>query len=37
MIENQDFRVAILAVPAALYQLFGYGLGFLKEKLRSNE
>ena len=35
--ENQNFRVAILAVPAALCQLYGYGLGFLKEKLRSGE
>ena len=35
--ENQNFRVAILAVPAALCQLYGYGLGFLKEKLRSTE
>jgi len=37
LIENQDFRVAILAVPAALCQLYGYGLGFLKEKLQSSE
>jgi len=37
LIKNQDFRVAILAVPAALCQLYGYGLGFLKEKLQSSE
>lgn len=37
LIENQDFRVAILAVPAALCQLYGYGLGFLKEKLQFTE
>jgi len=37
LIENQDFRVAILAIPAALCQLYGYGLGFLKGKLQSSE
>ena len=37
LIENRDFRVAMLAVPAALCQLYGYGLGFLKEKLQSSE
>jgi len=37
LLENQNLRVAILAVPAALCQLYGYGLGFLKEKLQSSE
>jgi glycosyltransferase involved in cell wall biosynthesis len=36
LIENKDFSVALLSVPAALCQLYGYGLGFLKEKLQSN-
>src|SRR5688572_30269947 len=37
LIENKNFSVALLSVPAALCQLYGYGLGFLKEKLHSNE
>jgi len=37
LLQNKNFTVAILSVPAALCQLYGYGLGFLKEKLRSNE
>jgi glycosyltransferase involved in cell wall biosynthesis len=30
--ENKDLAVAILSIPSALYQLFGYGLGFLRER-----
>ena len=29
LIKNKDLKVAILSVPAAYCQLFGYGLGFL--------
>ncbi|HZI24300.1 MAG TPA: glycosyltransferase family 2 protein, partial [Chryseolinea sp.] len=36
LIENKDFSVALLSVPAALCQLYGYGIGFLKEKFQSN-
>jgi glycosyltransferase involved in cell wall biosynthesis len=36
LIENRDFSVALLSVPAALCQLYGYGIGFLKEKFQSN-
>jgi hypothetical protein len=36
LISNRNPVVAILSVPAALCQLFGYGLGFIKEKLRRN-
>lgn len=32
LIENKNVAVAFLSVPAALYQLCGYGLGFLKER-----
>lgn len=28
--QNQNFRVALLSIPASFVQLFGYGLGFLK-------
>jgi glycosyltransferase involved in cell wall biosynthesis len=31
--ENKDTVVALLSVPAALLQLWGYGAGFLSEKL----
>jgi glycosyltransferase involved in cell wall biosynthesis len=31
---NQNLSVALLSVPSALLQLFGYGLGFLEEKLK---
>jgi glycosyltransferase involved in cell wall biosynthesis len=31
---NQNLSVALLSVPSAILQLFGYGLGFLKEKLK---
>jgi glycosyltransferase involved in cell wall biosynthesis len=33
LLENRNLAVALLSIPAALCQLFGYGLGFLKEKL----
>jgi len=29
---NKDLAVAILSIPSALYQLIGYGLGFLRER-----
>jgi glycosyltransferase involved in cell wall biosynthesis len=32
---NGDINVAFFSIPSALLQLFGYGLGFLKEKLSS--
>jgi hypothetical protein len=32
--ENRNLSVALLSVPSALLQLFGYGIGFLKEKLK---
>lgn len=35
LIENKNLSVAFFSVPAALYQLYGYGIGFLKEKLVS--
>lgn len=31
--ENHDIRVALLSVPAALLQLWGYGIGFVSERL----
>ncbi len=31
---NRDIRVALLSIPSALFQLWGYGFGFLREKLR---
>jgi hypothetical protein len=34
LFENGNFAVALLSVPAALCQLFGYGLGFLKERFK---
>ena len=36
LISNKNPVVAILSVPAALCQLFGYGWGFIKEKLSRN-
>ena len=33
--ENKNLSVAILSVPSALLQLWGYGLGFLKATLKS--
>jgi glycosyltransferase involved in cell wall biosynthesis len=35
--ENKNLAVAILSVPAALCQLFGYGLGFLAERLKADK
>lgn len=32
LMENRNLGVAFFSVPAALYQLYGYGIGFLKEK-----
>jgi len=34
-IENKNLPVAILSIPSALLQLWGYGLGFLNETLKS--
>lgn len=34
LVMNRHFAVAALSVIAALFQLWGYGLGFLNEKLR---
>ena len=35
LIQNKNLAVAIYSVPAALYQMYGYGWGFLSEQLRS--
>ena len=35
LILNGNLAVAIMSVPSALVQFFGYGLGFLKERFRS--
>lgn len=34
-LESKNFAVAALSVPAALLQFFGYGTGFLRERLKS--
>ena len=34
LIKNKDLKVALLSVPAAYCQLFGYGLGFLSASYR---
>ncbi len=34
--SNRNMLVAIFSIPAALCQLFGYGMGFLAQKLRRN-
>ena len=34
LIKNKDLKVALLSVPAAYCQLFGYGTGFLKAAFR---
>ena len=34
--SNRNVMVGILSIPAALCQLFGYGMGFLTQKLRGN-
>ena len=36
-VVNKNLAVALLSVPAALYQLCGYGIGFLQEKLRHRD
>jgi glycosyltransferase involved in cell wall biosynthesis len=36
LIVNRNVAVAVLSVPAALYQLCGYGWGFLREKFKSS-
>ncbi|MBA4053480.1 MAG: glycosyltransferase [Marivirga sp.] len=33
-VKNKDIGVALLSIPAALLQLWGYGAGFLSEKLK---
>lgn len=33
--QNKNLAVAILSIPSALLQLWGYGLGFLNETLKS--
>ncbi len=35
LVINRDLTVALLSVPAAWLQLWGYGLGFLKERFDS--
>jgi glycosyltransferase involved in cell wall biosynthesis len=35
MIVNKNLVVAFLSVPAGLLQFFGYGIGFLQERLKS--
>jgi hypothetical protein len=34
MVLNKNLVVAFLSVPACLLQFFGYGLGFLRERLK---
>ncbi len=34
-IVNKNLLVALLSVPAALLQLWGYGMGFMKEKFKN--
>lgn len=34
-IKNRNIAVAFLSVPAAMYQLVGYGIGFLTEKFKA--
>lgn len=34
-VVNRSIRVALLSIPSALLQFFGYGIGFLKERLKS--
>jgi hypothetical protein len=36
LVSNRNMAVAVLSVPAALCQLLGYGLGFLREKFSRN-
>lgn len=35
LMENKSLSVAILSIPSALLQLWGYGLGFLNETIKS--
>lgn len=35
LLENKNLSVAILSIPSALLQLWGYGLGFLNETLKT--
>lgn len=34
-ISSRNFLVALLSIPSALLQFFGYGIGFLQERLKS--
>ena len=34
-VVNKNFLVALFSIPAALLQFFGYGFGFLQERLKS--
>ena len=36
LLVNRNLMVAILSIPASFCQLFGYGMGFLAQKLRGN-
>jgi glycosyltransferase involved in cell wall biosynthesis len=35
LIQTRSLKVTLLSIPAAFVQLIGYGLGFLKEKLKT--
>jgi glycosyltransferase involved in cell wall biosynthesis len=35
LLTTKDLAVALMSVPSALIQFFGYGLGFLKERFKS--
>jgi len=37
LVVNKNLMVAMLSIPASFCQLFGYGLGFLSQKLRSKQ
>jgi glycosyltransferase involved in cell wall biosynthesis len=36
LIDNKNIAVALLSIPSAMCQLWGYGLGFLRETFRSS-
>jgi glycosyltransferase involved in cell wall biosynthesis len=36
LLKNKNLWVAVLSVPSAIIQLFGYGIGFLKERIRTD-
>jgi glycosyltransferase involved in cell wall biosynthesis len=36
LLINKNVAVAVLSIPSALLQFFGYGLGFLQERLKPN-